>query len=304
MATIMTISRIQKVLAKHFIKKNRVTTLFFYLYLLRNNIIQTKPIQIMKHLYTKLFFVMLMVTASYQSFSQANVYTVTSGELLFQWADVSFSDTYMAANPDEKQDANPLRFTAWFHFGQYLHVDFTPNVGLYTGLAFRNVGLISDETLNLPNSQTGEMESTDLKVIRRSYTLGLPLALKLGSFDNHLYFFGGGEIEMAYAYKEKYWKSHSRDGEKTKRPVEWFGDQTPLFIPSVFAGVQMPGGVNVKFKYYLQDFLNHDYTSSSKVSDLTRYQTSQIMYVSVSWQFNTGKAAKKITHSDDKMTAL
>jgi hypothetical protein len=48
------------------------------------------------------------------------------------------------------------------NIGQYFHVDFTNNIGLYTGLAVRNVGFIYDT--DIPT-----------KTIRRSYTLGVPL---------------------------------------------------------------------------------------------------------------------------------
>jgi hypothetical protein len=125
--------------------------------------------------------------------------------------------------------------------------------------------------------------------------LGVPLAFKFGSFSKHYYFFGGGEFELALVFKEKYWTgSYDRDGSKTK-DVQWFANQTPTFLPSVFAGVQLPGGVNIKFKYYLTDFLNTDYKVSSNsqegssfnLSDLSRYQESQLFYVSVCWQFNT-----------------
>lgn len=251
----------------------------------------------MKPIYTKFLFAMLIIAGSFQLNAQTNVYTVTSGELIFSWADLSFNEAHMAANPDDQQVGNPLRFTAWFHLGQYIHMDFNNKIGIYTGLAFRNVGLISDEKLDVNGIVS------DYKIIRRTYNLGLPLALKVGAFDNHIYFFGGGEIEMGYAYKEKFWKANTRSGAKTKY-IEWFGNQSELFLPSVFAGVQMPGGVNVKFKYYLKDFLKNDYVRSDpneKVSDLSRYETSQIMYVSLSWQFNTGKAAKKATGRTEKV---
>ena len=123
------------------------------------------------------------------------------------------------------------------------------------------------------------------------------LALKFGSFKNHFYFYGGGEYELAFVLKEKYWTgTYSRDGTKTKS-VTWFSNQTPAFLPSLFAGVQLPGGINLKFKYYLTDFLNADYKVSGNsqegatfdLSDLSRYQESQIFYFSVCWQFNTAE---------------
>ena len=102
---------------------------------------------------------------------------------------------------------------------------------------------------------------------------------------------------MAFQFKEKYWTgSFDRSGSKTKTTT-WFANQTPTFLPSVFAGVQFPGGVNIRFKYYLENFLNSDYIISTNsqegsifsVSDLSRYEESQIMYVSICWQFETSK---------------
>ncbi len=231
--------------------------------------------------------VFLLLTVSV--FSQSRIYTVTSGELLFQWSEVSFTDDYMIQYPDDELVSNPLRFTLFFHVGQYIHVDFNNNFGIFSGAAIRNVGFISDERLDL----NGDGITQDLKIIRRSYTIGVPLAIKLGSFKNHTYLFAGGEYELAFAYKEKYWHSHNRSGTKTKT-TQWFGSQTPTFIPSVFAGVQFPGGINIKFKYYLENFINNEYTNPNyRVSDLTRYKNVNVMYVSLSWQFDTGNLIKK-----------
>jgi hypothetical protein len=156
--------------------------------------------------------------------------------------------------------------------------------------------MITDESLPQTVSSAGDsVLYSDFKIIRRQYTLGLPLALKLGSFGKHLYFFGGAEAELAFHFKEKYWTGEfDRDGSKTKEK-EWFANQTPAFLPSVFAGMQFPGGVNLKFKYYLTDFLDSDYKVSGNsqegaifnVSDLSRYQKSNVFYISLCWQFRT-----------------
>lgn len=237
----------------------------------------------------------LLIGAGIQA--QTKTYTVTSGELLFQWADIQLTDAALA-DPNVELVGNPLRFTCFFHLGQYVHMDFSNSVGLFTGMAVRNVGFISDERLNL----TGDGDAANLqdyKIIRRSYNLGVPLALKIGSFKNHTYIFAGGEYELAFAYKEKYWKAHSRDGAKTKR-TQWFPAQTPTFIPAAIAGVQFPGGVNLKFKYYIDNFIDNTYTDpGDPVFDLTRYKTTQVMYISLSWQFNTSKITKEGRSSDD-----
>jgi len=227
-----------------------------------------------------------------------NFYPVTSGEIIFSQSQSSFTQEFLTQYPDASLAANNVRFTLFFHLGQYFHYDFNDRIGLFSGLAVRNVGMITDETLPQTVTTTGaSVPYEDFKIIRRQYMLGVPLALKFGSFKNHFYLFAGGEYELAFVLKEKYWTgSYSRDGTKTKN-VKWFSNQTPTFLPSLFAGVQLPGGINLKFKYYLTDFLNTDYKVSGNtqegstfdLSDLSRYKESQIFYFSICWQFNTAE---------------
>lgn len=226
-----------------------------------------------------------------------NIYPVTSGEMIFSQSTTSFTQEFLDQYPDARVAADNVRWTVFFHFGQYLHYDVNDKFGLFSGLGVRNVGMITDEALPQTVSESGETPYEDYKIIRRQYLLGIPLAVKFGSFDKHFYFYGGAEYELAFAFKEKYWTgSFNRDDSKTKT-TKWFANQTPTFIPSLFAGVQLPGGVNLKFRYYLTDFLDPDYKVSSNsnegssfsVSDLSRYKESQIFYLSVSWQFNTAE---------------
>jgi len=225
------------------------------------------------------------------------IYPVTSGEVIFSQSQSSFTSSFINQYPTAKMVANNVRFTVFFHIGQYIHYDFNDNFGMFSGLAIRNVGMITDETL--PQTVTlipaNTVQYSDHKIIRRQYMLGVPLAFKVGAFNNHFYLYGGGEYEMAFHLKEKYWTgTFDRSGSKTKN-TQWFSNQTPTFLPSVFAGIQLPGGVNLKFKYYLTDFLNNGYTTSRNstegstfdLSDLSRYQESQIFSFSLCWQFNT-----------------
>lgn len=258
----------------------------------------------------KMFFILVLaiVTSATQLFAQKKVYTVTSGEMLFQWADIQFTDEFLVSSPEGTEVVgSPARFTLFFHLGQYLNIDFNNNIGLITGGAIRNVGFISDERLDLLGGDNGGGDGIveDYKIIRRSYTLGIPLAVKLGLFDDHFFVFAGGECELAFAYKEKYWNSHNRDGVKTKS-TQWFGGQTHVLLPSLYAGIQMPRGINVKFKYYMNDFIDHSYTSQKPISDLTRYKKTQVVYISASWQFETKKVSKKHRDksSDVRMSVL
>ncbi len=219
----------------------------------------------------KILLSLLFVVTLTQVQAQTEIYTVTSGEMIFSWADVE--QTPIGGGAMEGVSNIP-RFSAFFHVGQYVHLDFTDALGIYSGLAIRNIGFITkDDALDLGVE----------KEKHRSYTLGLPVALKLGSFRNHFYLFGGGEYELLFHYKYKYWI----DGDKYKTS-EWFSDRTKRFVPSVFAGVQFPRGLNVKFTYYLDDFLNSDFKKGTNpLNDYSRYGKTRMFYVSLCWQFDT-----------------
>ena len=262
--------------------------------------------------FLKIFATALFVGFLIAPAAQAQkVYSVTSGEMIFGLSDVSFSDQFLSTYPGASVSTN-MRWTVFFHLGQYWHLDFTNNLGLISGIGIRNVGLITDETLPesaVPAGQVYTGNYIDYKIIRRSYMAGIPLLVKLGSFKDHIYFYGGAEYELAFHYKEKYWTgTHSRDGAKTKT-TDWFGSQVPTFIPSVKGGVQLPGGFHVEFKYYLNDFLDNSYKVSQNgnqfnVSDLTRYKTSQVYYISISWQFNSEYITKKDWQSESTVANL
>lgn len=224
---------------------------------------------------TILALIICFAILAFQDLSSQDVYSVSSGELLFQ-----FSDTEVNGLPVQEQ----LRFTIFPHFGQYWHLDLGNSIGMYTGMALRNVGFIYDEGIPLQ------------KTIRRSLNLGVPLALKVGSFKHHFFIFGGGEYELLFHYKAKRWYSNEREGEKVT-DSEWFSDKTNRFVPAAVAGIQFPGGFNVKFKYYLDDFLNLDYYGrdlhEADVS-FASYTNHNMFYFSVSWQLRTDQIREKI----------
>ncbi|MDP4187922.1 MAG: hypothetical protein Q8905_07750 [Bacteroidota bacterium] len=206
----------------------------------------------------KLFWSLLIaVFASCLLVKAQKPYRLSSGEIIFSYADV---------NNNGKDINSILRFTCFFHAGEYWHFDFDNHKGLYTGLAIRNVGLITKED--------------SLKTKRRSYTLGIPLAFKIGDFKNNSYFYAGGEYEWLFNYKEKTFKG----GNKTKFS-EWFSNRTHTFIPSVFAGIQFPNGFNLKFKYYLNNFLNKNFVDDQGNKPYKNMDT-HIFYVSVSFFLN------------------
>jgi len=242
----------------------------------------------MKIFLQKLLLSILLITSvSTITFTQ-KIYSFNVWEFIFSYSDVEFTDEFLNQYSGADIAGSNVRFTLFFHFEHDWHLDLTNNIGIITGFGIRNIGISTDEVLPMTIAGT---EYENYKLIRRTYTTGVPLAIKLGSFKDHLFFYAGGEYELAVHFKEKYWTgSHDRSGAKTKYN-EWFGSQTPLLIPSVFGGVQLPGGFNLKFRYYLNNFLNHEYEKQSSdvfnISDFTRYKTTQLYYVSLSWQFTS-----------------
>jgi hypothetical protein len=257
----------------------------------------------MKRLLQKLVLgIFLFVLPPCITYAQ-KIYSFNVWEFIFSYSNLEYTNAFIAEYPDAEIAGSNVRFTLFFHFEHDWHIDFTNNIGLITGFGIRNIGISSDESL--PLTTAGD-DYEEYKLIRRTYTTGIPIALKLGSFKDHLYFYGGGEYELAMHFKEKYWSgSYDRSGAKTKYN-EWFGSQTPLLLPSVFAGVQLPGGFNLKFRYYLNNFLNPEYEKEStsdvfNLSDLTRYKTTQLYYISLSWQFSSEYLKKKDWKKDTEI---
>jgi hypothetical protein len=238
--------------------------------------------------------ILLVIVFTSNAQAQRKAYLTSGGEVIFSWGDLKFTEAYAQANPEAKILSTPTRFTCVFHFGEFAHLNLNNFVGFYTGIGMRNIGFITNEVL--PNPENAG-STFDAKVIRRTYNLGIPLAMKIGSFKDNFHVYLGGEYEWAFHYKEKYWRAHSRDGEKTKT-TKWWPGQVTSFIPSAFVGVQFPKGINLKFKYYLDNMLNHNYvkdpvSENAVVSDLSKYEQSQIMYISFSVNLNTKEKVKK-----------
>jgi hypothetical protein len=206
------------------------------------------------------------------TYSQVDFYRTNGGEVIFSLADVTFNNNPVNSN---------LRFTAFFHGQQRFNLDFGKYVGLFTGVGIRNIGFITEDLyqnvgfLDIDNTHVDW--NKNVKIKRRSYSVGFPLALKLGVMDK-AYLFGGAEIEYMFHYKQKLFI----DGEKFKFS-EWASDRVNPWIPSFFAGIQLPKGLNIKFKYYLDDFLNPGFTGVDfgENVDYSTFQSSGIWYISI-----------------------
>lgn len=184
----------------------------------------------------QLFLAILLVPLMALYGQNKKTYVTSGGEMIFSFASVDNNGS---------SDGSVLRWSPVFNLQAYGNYDFSKNAGLIFGGALRNVGFIYD----VPNSG-----GTKKKF--RNYDIGIPVGIKIGNLSK-LFFFGGYEIEFPINYKEKTFI----DEKKTKFNV-WFSNRVPSYYHSVFAGIQFPYGVSLKFKYYLSEFFNQNYTES------------------------------------------
>jgi hypothetical protein len=224
----------------------------------------------MKRYLVLLPLIMLFLTVEAQD---KKFYFSSGGEIILSGADVVFNGTDVNTN---------ARFTIFFHFQQQVNFDLTDNVGLYTGFALRNVGLIMEDyfqNVGYDVDQTHPDYNKNTKIKHRSYSLGFPLAIKVGSFDKNFFVYGGAEYEWMFHYKQK---KFIDDGKYKYK--EWTSDRVNPWIPSWFAGVQFPGGFNLKFKYYMDDFLNKDFVGQDfgEPVDYSQFESTGIWYISLS----------------------
>jgi len=221
----------------------------------------------------RIFIFLVLCLAAHTVKSQdQKVYMSTGGEIILSGADVNFNGTDVNNN---------MRFTIFFHLQQQVNFDLTNNIGLYTGLAIRNVGLIMEDyfqNVGYDVDQSHQDYNKNTKVKHRSYALGFPIAIKLGSFEDNFFAYGGAEYEWMFHYKQKKFL----DGAKY-RFKEWTSDRVNPWIPSWFVGLQFPGGFNVKFKYYMDDFLNQDFVGQDFGEDVdySQFESTGIWYISI-----------------------
>lgn len=212
------------------------------------------------------------------------IYHSSGGEIIFSGADVAYNGLDVHTN---------LRFTLFFHTQHHLNLDLTNNIGLFTGFGIRNIGLITEDLyqnlgfMNIDNTHPDYNKNTKIK--RRSYSLGFPAGLKIGSFSKHFFLFAGGEYEWMFHYKQKLFI----DGEKFKFK-EWTSNRVNAWIPSLFAGIQFPQGFRLKFKYYMDDFLNPGFSGIDfgEEVDYSQFDRTGMWYISVAFFINKKQIQK------------
>ncbi len=170
------------------------------------------------------------------SAAQNEFYTTTGGEMIFSFATI---------DNDGNDGGNIIRWSPVFNFQFYGNYDINDNFGLMFGGTIRNVGFIYD----VP-------DEVNTKKKFRNYNFGIPVGIKIGKMDR-FFFFGGYEIEFPFNYKEKTFID-----EKKEKFNVWFSKRVPSHYHTVYAGVQFPYGISLKFKYYLSEFFNQNFTES------------------------------------------
>lgn len=138
------------------------------------------------------------------------------------------------------------RFTLFFNLGATFHYNPSRHIGFYTGVDLKNIGFI-------------ETNNSGATVKRRTYNIGIPVALKIGNMVvRKPYLFVGGGLDFPINYKEKTFEIRDQKAKLS----EWFSGRTPALMPYVFAGASVYKGLSIKFQYYSGNFLNPDYTAN------------------------------------------
>lgn len=205
-------------------------------------------------------------TTFFDSRNEVERFYFSSGtEFIFSFARVDYLAT---------TDGTPMRFAPVFNFQSFFNYDPNDYFGILAGFGVRNVGFIFD----FPDS--------DIRKKYRNYNIGIPVGLKLGRMSG-TFLYGGYEMEIPLHYKEKTFV----DGDKTDKFSVWFSDRTPGIYHSVFFGIQLPYAATIKFKYYLSDFFNPNFSTIENGQTVYPYRDFNANAFYFSLSFNLFKDA-------------
>lgn len=173
-------------------------------------------------------------------------YTASVTEFIFSMGSlgkVAISPAQSTLEPVISEASAIPRFTGFFHLGEQFHYNFNNSLGFFTGISLRNTGMIN------------RLNDT-IKLKQRVYSIGVPLALKIGNMGKPTYVSLGGELELFFNYKQKTFLGTGR-GDKIQKFNSWFSNRTELLNPSVFIDFNFGSGNYIRLKYYLNDFLDN-----------------------------------------------
>lgn len=219
----------------------------------------------MKKLVLFTFLLSLGLSLQAQETPTKTWYLEVVNETIFSWGNVKATGL---------ETGNIVRFTPSVNLGVQMHKDFSEKTGFYTGLVIRNVGIITD--LN-----------DSVRIKQRTYTLGIPLALKFGTMNGNMAAFGI-DNEFAINFKQKVFVND----EKAKTNV-WFSDRTPFYLPSAFVELKSKSGNYIRFKYYLTDFLRAENQRVNVAGVNFNPTQSTMMYISVGYAIKSRDITEK-----------
>lgn len=200
------------------------------------------------------FIFLFIVFGNSFVWAQIKSYSSVGTEMIFSFAKITKAGSSVESN---------LRWSPVFNFAGYMNYD-GKNLGFFHGLAIRNVGFIYE-----PNADT-------LKKYR-TYNIGIPVGLKLGNLGKGIFLYGGYEFEIPIHYKEK---TFVNEDKKDKITV-WFTNRVNWYTQSLFVGVNLPKGFNVKFKYYFNDFFSKDYVEAG--TNPFKNFNANVFYIALDW---------------------
>lgn len=219
----------------------------------------------MKNLLILLFFSILLFSGIKSNAQGTQIYTTSGGEMIFSFASIKY---------EQNEHSSVMRWSPVINLQGMLNFDFSDHIGLFTGLAIRNVGFIMDQYKD-------PVTDKQYKKIFRTYNGAIPVGIKLGNMKR-AFLYGGIEFELPFLYKEKTFEGTSRSN-KLKTQTYWFTERVNTMQQAVFFGIQLPYGGNLKFKYYLTKLLNNDFKETLDGVEIKPYQylDANIFYFSL-----------------------
>jgi hypothetical protein len=211
-----------------------------------------------------IILIALIAIFQFQVSAQVEKYTLSGGEWIFSVAD------------QNQGLEDVVRFSPVFNFQSWRVYDYG-NTALFYGLSLRNVGFIVAD------------DQTDTRTKYRTYNLGLPVGIIL-NFTETSAIYAGYELEAPFHYKEKTFV----DGDRINRSRSWFSDRVPNFTQSVFLGFQFHSGSTIKFKYYLDNFFNQNFSEVVNGVEVQPYSNFEVNVFYVALQFSVLRGTKVI----------
>ena len=210
---------------------------------------------------TIIFSAVLCLHVATSAFSQSKPYWTSGAEFIFAFANIDQNGT---------KGNSLLRFTPVINLQSMINQDVSEKFGLFSGLAVRSVGYRME-------GYTDPADNLDYKKTFRSYNFGIPVGFKFGTLDK-FFLYAGYEGEVGILYKEKTFDG----GDKIDKITGWFSDRQNIFQHGFLVGVQLPYGGNLKFKYYVSEFHNRDFTSNTGIKPYSNLN-SHIFYFSLNF---------------------